>query len=365
MYAWHMRADPLLVCQQDVQDKNNCYNKAIDATLKTHGLSAAFDLLAEAYNADPGYLATCHAETHELGKEAYKEFHATGRVELSDKTSYCGYGFYHGFMEELIYENNNFDEARAFCSYAGTVVPNPPGYAEGACYHGVGHGVTDGTDPRVWGDAQKIAAPGLALCKEVAGGNTDHAYRCASGVFNAVALMYRDAKYQLTIGGEPFSLCGSPNFTTTEKDACYDQMNTLATFAANYHFGKAIAFTEEISDPHYRELAVRGVAGTYFSTARGRKMIVSPKEVSGVCSALTHDADACITGVVVGIQEFGTPGAEYTDMLLLCGSPDIQASLLPACYSTLLSATKQFYGSVGLREVCTSVPDRYKQNLCV
>src|SRR5262249_8689678 len=67
-----------------------CLTDAIDADLKDRGISAAFDLLAASYDADPEFSKACHSNAHEIGKAAYAQFHATGKVELSSKTMYCG-----------------------------------------------------------------------------------------------------------------------------------------------------------------------------------------------------------------------------------------------------------------------------------
>ena len=364
LFYQHSLPSAIVATCEGAQYKNSCYNEVIDTTLRTRGLAAAFDVLALAYNADPGYLSTCHAETHELGKAAYKEFHASGNVELTSKTSYCGYGFYHGFMDELVVETNDFDEARGFCAYVGKVVLNPVGYAEGACYHGIGHGVTDGTDPRLWGNAEALATPGLKLCARIAKGSSDHEYRCASGVFNAVALLYRDQKYKLNVDGNPFSLCEISTLISTEKEACYDQMNTLAMYAGEYDFARAINFTQNISELKYRTIAIRGIAGTYFSNTRSRHRAVSAEEVSEVCGKLGEDADACITGVVAGIQEFGTPGAEYKDMLAFCQSPDLDHALTATCYRAAISATQEFYGDTVVQHMCVSVPSAYQSAPC-
>ncbi len=347
-----------------LQYKDSCYNDAVNEVFHTRGLAAAFDTLAAAYDADPSYLATCHAETHELGKAAYKEFHTSGKVELTQKTSYCGYGFYHGFMEELLYETNDYAEARKFCAYAGTAVPTPPGYSEGACYHGIGHGVTDGTEPWLWGSAQKMAAPGLALCAKVAGDDPVHRYRCDSGVFNSIALLYRDPKYKLDPKGDAFLLCRTVSFTTTEKEACYDQMNIPAMKLAGYDFATAIRSVENIPEDAYRKIAVRGISGMYFSNTRSRHNTFSAKEVSDVCATLGAEADDCITGVIGGIQEFGTPGAEYKDMFALCDSSELDAKFVATCYDSLISSTKWFYSDTIVQNVCADIPSSYRREAC-
>lgn len=363
-YALWPRESILVRCAR-AEYRQSCYDDAIRTALASRGINAAFDLLSEIYNADPSFIATCHAETHVLGEEAYREFHATGKVALSNKAAYCGFGFYHGFMDQLVYQTKNFAEARKFCAYIGAQLPTPPGYSEGACYHGIGHGVTDGTDPGLWGDAARMAAPGLALCEKVADGDRDHLMRCTSGVFNAIALDYQDPKYKLH-AANPFSLCLNSEYSGATLEACYTQMDTLAAYFSKYDFVTEMKSTLVVPEGEARRWAIRGVGETYFSTQRSLKEPVSGSEVSRACGifASSEDADMCISSVVGGIQEYGTPGAEYTDMLAFCSQEDVAPSLVGACYREALTHTRLFYGAAKVREICERVPARYRTADC-
>lgn len=361
-FFWWPQESALTQCAA-ARYKESCYDDIIRKTLHAKGLTAAFDVLAEVYSGDPDFFSTCHAETHVIGEAAYEEFHATGEVELTDKASYCGYGFYHGFMDALLYETKDYDEARDFCAYAGDQIPVPTGYTEGACYHGIGHGVTDGTDPRLWGNPVRMAAPGLHLCELVAGGNSDHLMRCASGVFNSLALQYRDPQYGLRTT-DAFSVCHEGNYTGPVAEACYSQMNTLATFLARYDFTTAIRSTLQIQDAHNRREAIKGVSETYFSTANSLHKPLSAREVSGACALLGEDAPICITGVVSGIQEFGTPGEEYKDMLAFCALEGMDADFVPQCYRAVVDSTRWFYGEEEVPYVCAKIPELHRPQGC-
>src|SRR3989338_8528765 len=154
VHAEQLSAKRIIAECSAAKNKPLCYTDHLDEVLKRRGLSPALSLLAAAYAADPEGGGFCHGNTHDLGKAAYEEFHRGGEVKLGANTYYCGYGFYHGFLEALVVETGSLDEAREFCTYAGKSVPKPEGYAEGACYHGIGHGVTDGSDPGLWGSAE-------------------------------------------------------------------------------------------------------------------------------------------------------------------------------------------------------------------
>lgn len=340
------------------KNKALCYTAVIDIVLQHQGLSAAFNFIALAYESDRDFAAFCHSNTHQLGEAAYRQFHQTGQVELSAKASYCGYGFYHGFLEELLVESRDLNEARAFCTYVGTQVPNPIGYAEGACYHGIGHGVTDGYDPTLWGDANKLAAPGLALCSKVAT-SPDWYYRCASGVFNSVAILHRDPKYKLALTDDPYSLCRTPEYSEKTQAACYSQMDTLVAFVSN-GFADAVGHAMEV-DAIYREAAVLNVAS--ISVQRLRKLApdLLPKETVAVCGPLPQkESTACVRGLVDGLIEHGSPQDEYKDSMALCGSTI--GALQKPCYERLVQNVSRSGSEETMENICDRVPESYYKN---
>ena len=123
-----------------------CWKDRIDQASDERGLDAAFAVLAEAYAQDPSFASNCHGFTHSLGQEAYQRFKNNELATISPKTSYCGYGFYHGFMEGLLHDGKNVAEARQFCIHINQQL-NHKTSVWTPCLHGIGHGVTDASDP--------------------------------------------------------------------------------------------------------------------------------------------------------------------------------------------------------------------------
>ena len=159
------------------------------------GLDAAFDLFIKLYRTEAEVPKACHGWGHILGEAAYTLYSNGEQFELRPEAAYCGYGFFHGFMETLLFSTGNISEAQNFCAevdakIAGRVASS----GSTACYHGIGHGVTDGTDPRLWGDADTMVAPGLLLCEKVSESDFQE-YLCATGVFNAIEILSTDEKY--------------------------------------------------------------------------------------------------------------------------------------------------------------------------
>ncbi|MCE9541471.1 hypothetical protein K8R03_02830 [Candidatus Kaiserbacteria bacterium] len=347
-------------------NKPLCYATEIENLLRAKGISAAFDALALAYDTDPGFAGTCHDVTHELGKAAYEEFQKTGKTELTSKASYCGYGFYHGFMDALYVDTNDMEVARAFCTYVGKNVPHPPPpeFAEGSCYHGIGHGITDGTDPRLWGDAVAIAKPGLAVCDKVSAGNETWHMRCVSGVFNAIGNMYPNPKYKLDSGTDPYALCRVGGFTPLETETCYDQMNTQAAALANHDLKGMVAFGNTITNQKYRALAIHEAVSFYIQILKWDQKQLQPEQVR-VCELPTAELrDSCVSGLVGGIFEFGSPGKQYIEAENLCSAETFPAGLRDSCYATIQLLSEYYFEPDVLHTVCGQIPEKYRKSQC-
>ncbi len=346
----------------EAANKPLCYSEHIENTLRTRGIPAAFDALAIAYDHDPGFAGTCHALTHNLGDAAYDEFHKTGETELTSKASYCGYGFYHGFLDALFLDTNDLDEARAFCTYIGQNVPHPPApeFAEGSCYHGIGHGITDGTDPSLWGDEMRLAKPGLKLCEQVADGNETWQMRCSTGVFNAIGNMYLDPKYKLASDPDPYALCKKGNFAPVDEWSCYNQMNTQAAALGNGELPAIIAYTDAIKDQEMRLVAMKEAVSYYIQLLKHAERSLSVDEMN-LCGSQPTDVlrDGCVRGLVGGVFEFGSPGQQYTEALNVCNNGTLADGLRGPCFSEVVVLTQYYFKPDVITRVCDDIPGEY------
>src|SRR4029077_10011559 len=115
------------------------------------------------------------------------------------------------------------------------------------CYHGIGHGAVDGSDPRTWGKAEALIAPSLDMCKKVALTDT-FLLRCGSGVFNSLAMMYSANQFNLVLDkSNPFLVCAEQP-SRPLKSACYGEMNTLIMHFSDNDFRKSMAFLKLIRE---------------------------------------------------------------------------------------------------------------------
>ena len=354
-------AVPALNCGQDGQNPQ-CWQNAINDALNKQGLDAAFEVMANLYNTQPAFAAECHGYSHQLGQAAYQLFAQHKDFELTPKTAYCGYGFYHGFMETLLHTSGNIQEAKDFCAYVGKKLQAYTSDAEGACYHGIGHGTVDGGDPTAWGSPQKMLEPGMAMCKTVAGDDTSQfgkMYRCVSGAFNALEILSQDPKYQLTqIQNDPFYLC--PSQPVSFQEACYTNMlPALLRFTGSdlLKAAKAVEAIKEVSGDFtirsqvmlslFHEFIRIHLAAPNYDVAQGVAM----------CRSLNKEMRLpCIQGLSGGHMKYGQPQQEYIKGLAFCGSSILHSDEAQTCYQYILPRLRIWYSLEKSNQICQSVP---------
>jgi len=361
-------------CKDKIKEKQ-CWENIIEETLQKRGVGAAFDVIESIYIVQPD----CHDYAHLIGEEAYRLFSASEDLEITPKTYYCGYGFYHGFMETLLYTTGEMEEARNFCSYVGQRLSGKIAGAQTACYHGIGHGVVDGGSPGDWGDIEAMIKPGIELCEMVA--KTEfQLYICSTGVFNAIEILSQDPKYKLDIVVEdPYWLCDRQPGHYTE--ACYT--NLLPSFwrAIQKDFPKIALLVESIkekdSDYSVRSLTesvtqqednyrVRSIVISALFHEYARADLKRAKEGIQVCRSL-KDARSrlpCIEGLSGAFMKYGEPNVEYIKGLQFCNADILAKDEQSVCFEHILSRLRLWYSPDKASQICQSVPEKYRK-LCI
>src|SRR5688572_21899639 len=101
---------------ENLIEKEACWKKAIDEDLKRGDLDQTMQMVAGLYDTEPEFARNCHDFMHSIGKSAYELFSKGKSFKIGDKTGYCAYGFYHGFMENLVSRSGDIGKARDFCA---------------------------------------------------------------------------------------------------------------------------------------------------------------------------------------------------------------------------------------------------------
>lgn len=347
----------IAVCAKDASKKGECYTALMLSRIDSSGVSAGLDMLAEIYDRDPEFVGYCHFSTHDIGARAYKLYTEGDRFPLSPKMSYCGFGFYHGFLEAMLAETGNLKQARDFCESAEDELEGEVGGIQFACYHGLGHGVVDGADPERWGDPQKFIARGLDVCAQLGAIDPvlEHWARCASGVFNSLAIAYSDPKYKLAPDpNDPFAICRAQDLTHVRR-ACYDQMNGYVARSFPT-FAEALRVAET-AEPEYLATAIGSLAAYESRYAIDPTSRTGDKTASvSDCRVLPSDMqDVCAQGFSGGLIELGKPGEEYAFAIDVC----VQESVLqsPCLRGVALAATDRL-NAEARASLCETIAQR-------
>ncbi|OGM96265.1 MAG: hypothetical protein A3B86_03940 [Candidatus Yanofskybacteria bacterium RIFCSPHIGHO2_02_FULL_38_22b] len=344
-------------------NKFQCWEDNINSTLEGEGLNAAFELLANLYTNEPEFARSCHDYAHKLGKSAYDKFIKKEDIDITSKTSYCGYGFYHGFMETLLQSEGNAGRAKDFCLYVGNKLADETSDAEGACYHGIGHGAVDGGDPRAWGDPQAMIDPAIKTCESFSSGH--YLYRCVTGAYNALEILSADLKYKLdVINKDPFWLC--PSQPLAYREGCYTNMLPALMRFTNNDYPRMFSIIEKISDPSetydsrysVREIVVLGLAHELLKTSWTDPDYI-PKTVSQ-CRNLKSRL-ACIEGLSGGHMKYGEPEREYVKGLSFCDSSLLKEDEKNVCYQHILSRLRIWYSQEKTKEICQDSPTEHRR----
>lgn len=294
------KPSPFQRCNPKLQDnQNECYTQYVIKTLKTSGLTAALKTVSTIADQDVEFSQSCHTTMHEIGKLAYETYKKSGTIEISDKLSYCNFGFYHSFIEAMIVDTGGVEKAEDFCNQTGSNVTDSLTVSN--CYHGIGHGIS--SEPEVLGSAYEMSLAGLNICKKI---KKENGYQrsCQLGVFNSIALLYENHEYKLKTPENAFDLCTTNNYSDEERSSCFLQMATMSIKILNDDLKKQFALALSIN-PKYQEEIFYDLA-TY--SIQGSE----PQVVIATCRSIGQKYVAkCVQGVAAGLKVFGYIGDEY------------------------------------------------------
>lgn len=343
---------------QEIGSKQQCWENLIEDTLEREGLDSAFNLVEQLYSSEPIFASDCHGFTHLLGQKAYELFSKNQQFNVSDKVSYCGFGFYHAFMEYLLRNTGNLKQARKLCDDVGKQ-SNQNELARLSCFHGIGHGLLeDVPNPTLKGDAAAIIEKPLETCVELSKTEVE-IYRCASGVFNVLAIYYGNSKSGLVVDKEdPYLICHTQS-KKQFKEACYDQMNSFVLSLGQGDLSRAAIFIKSIREDDLARAAMHGLAGAYGQSQVSK---IDYDEVVSVCQNLEPKlTPSCIEGFLLGMIEGGKPGSEYIEAIKFCSSEFMEESEKTKCFNNVVWSVS-VTNPEKLTDICTSLEQKYQQN---
>ncbi|MBI3420893.1 MAG: hypothetical protein HY006_02415 [Candidatus Sungbacteria bacterium] len=351
-------------CDEPARTKQQCWEESINETLHKKGLEATFALFAHFYATEPSFASQgCHWYAHKIGEYVYRLFKQGKPFTLVPEVSYCGYGFFHGFMEFLLHDDPNLEHAKEFCGLVEKELSAKAPRSRINCYHGIGHGfVEDPPDKRFWGNPDAMIKKSLEICEHISP-NPIETKECSEGAFNAVILLMEQGKYGLSLEKDNFfRFCNDQ--PRTYRLYCYYEMAQKLDSLSNRSLPKIGEFAKTIPDDQDGHIAEM-VVGTG-AAALMQSDIIKEDHTDYIfaCRKLgSRLALPCIKGVIGGFLAHGEPDKEYIKALAFCRSPELLSDERSACYEHLTIRLKSIYAREKVNTICATVEEPYR-TLC-
>ncbi len=342
------------------KDRSYCWYDTLERVLREHGVAAAFSALAVLYAQNPDVENICHELTHRIGQAAYENFAANRNFDVTPKMAFCNFGFYHGFMERLLAESGDAAQARSFCEYVDRALGALTQGASGQCFHGIGHGMVNGHEAGLWGNARAMISRALPLCEEVSD-TPGRRRRCAAGVYNGIFEFHLRGEYGLHMdqidAADPLALCrGAPK---DYRVACYADAYWVVAHIAKRDFSKITATLSQIPDP-----AVAAKTVWYFASFNMDQRLGAndhDRDIA-ICRGLAaHLRLPCIQGLGTGFLLYGPPEYEYVGAIRFCGAEILHADERIACFENILGRIRDSYSPVKVSQICAGVDASYRK----
>ncbi len=338
---------------KEISDKAKCWNNELAETLKSKGLDEAFNIFVKLHNSEPEVPKSCHGWTHTLGKAAFDLYNQDKNLILRKEVSYCGYGFFHGFMERLIQSTGNIQQARDFCDYASKQLKREARGTYSNCVHGMGHGAVDVDNTALWGNFQALTDSGIKRC-ELFFTESEELGLCLDGVFNAMGQISLNRENNLQLNTQDiYSVCRTQK--NKYKLYCYSQFTGLMDEETHKNFKKAV---QMIKNEHLPiEIAIQVYKKLSADIMQFDIVNESQEENVKNCRSLPKTLyEACMFGLSTGFISHGEPGKEYIKALEFCGANYLNDNEKDICYKPILQQLISRNSPV-----CLSVPENYQK----
>jgi len=333
-------------------NKQQCWDELLTYTIKRKGLKKAFEVFSKIYNSNSEIPKVCHGWAHILGKEAYSLFRKNKKFILVEETSYCGYGFFHGFIEQLLQETGTLTDTKTFCEYAAEQLENS-GDVYNNCIHGIGHGSVNVDNPELWGDFYAMSQSGLDKCDSILTNQHDLG-SCYVGVFNAMTTNIWDDLYGIKLlDSDLYGYCR--NLPEKYKDYCYYEFSGKLTLFAEYNFSKAVKLI--LSEDMNNETQLRSIGkmqGVWMQADIGK---TTYKENLLNCRTLSNQFyEVCFEGILDGLLNNGDPGKEYVRAYAFCGEDVLTEKEKDRCIYYIIKRNE-----VSKKAMCALVSEEYQK----
>lgn len=324
-----------------------CWQKAFGVIVPKYGVDEGLRVLESYRQNNDLFRANCHIFAHAIGETGFSIFRSRGLTAEPGMTS-CGFGFYHGFMQEFVSHGGTAEEAKRLCATQ----------SDGAvqCAHGVGHGMMYGSVSRYGLSELPLIAGGIKKCTAL----FSDAYECINGVFGGIALLYFGV-HGLAIEpqkDDPFWACRAQEEVYQKR--CYDQMVPVVY---GMRGGDFQAIGRELAAIDNPEIASTVIAHLAFIPIHKNPLgsredaIRLGERVFADCRAIGAYVDACVGGFVKSIvfTELVPTGASWAwDVCAALARPQERES----CFTKVMEQVGFTYSKPDAQAFCAAqTPD--------
>lgn len=332
--------------------QKTCWRFLLENTLKKNGLKKSFVLFRELAQLLPN---ECHQFAHDLGEYAFQA-HARGEnVQLDEAASFCGYGFWHGFMAKMMKESD-FEAAKKFCESMASSTPELTSTARDNCAHGIGIGlIPDPPPPELWGNAQPLIESALRYCSTIE--KKDFMIdNCYSGVFHAIIDYMQKKQYGFHFDPtSPLALCLAQEEQYGVQ--CYYQVAAKLPSLTNRNLANVFQLLQQISDVHVFQhtfaLAIMNFINQQMSNEDYLNFLEDCQKLDSTVSNL------CITGVIRSLFATGTPEKEYLKGIEFCSSKRLHDQDQLQCFEDVVKLSRLNYAEDKVRDICGTIEKTY------
>lgn len=353
----------------DLSKKEKCFASSIEEILKNEGVGQSLEFLETIYNSEPDLTPSkgCHALAHIIGKEAYDLFSKSKSFNLTQNTAYCGYGFYHSFMESLIHEGQDLSLAKKFCEKADKELSKGAPDVRSNCFHGIGHGlIGDPPDSRIWGNEQAIINESLLPCLKISDKKAD-VDGCTDGTFDATLILMIKGEAGLTLHKtNVFQMCERQDDSKAIfpfKYNCYRQVGFRLPYIAKSQDILTVArYIDEVPDDVWANAIIFGAARNVIGFQTTKDKI--PNLIKNCRKVAKRLKIGCLNGLEHAYMLLKGPGKAIDKALNFCKEQPLTESERQDCYRYQFETFRKYYPKETIISACKTIEKKH-QKWCV
>lgn len=361
--------DPNVTCldqtgEMTLGEKQACWERELSNTLEEQGAKEAFAQFTQIYNDDPEDFTVigCHWIAHKLGETEYGRFlthQDFSELDFPPESIYCGYGYYHGFLEHFLRDNPDYDLANNFCEMLIEDLEDEIPRIRLNCYHAIGHGfVPEPLDIEIWGHPKKLVSPALDACGRIEA--SDARVECFQGTFNVIADWMWNNQFGLYYPEDtPLEICEL--FEDHEVNAaCYYEV----AMRLNPHVDNNIV---KAYDRYISQIPDEYIAGTvlnsFAASAVGQRIFEDDfSDLVLDCRKLPDYLHVdCMKGLTGAFIAHGEPEREYVKAIDFCSLEFLTDDERDVCYWNIIRTFKGAYTKDKVAQVCTAIEEPYRE----